>query len=275
MENRRMSNRWKVLGIFLGIGMLILILGIDNKLTTVTYKIDSDQIDHPVIVALVSDFHSCDYGEGQEEIVNALTLVDPDVVLLTGDIVDDHLGWENAEELLGIIASTYPCYYVSGNHEFWSGNIGGIKRMIESYGVTILSGDEAIITMGTDRLQLLGVDDPDVGEGQWQRQIRAVNESVEEDFYTILLSHRPERVETYSKMSVDLIVAGHAHGGQWRIPGLLNGLLAPDQGLFPKYAGGLYDLESNKMLVSRGLARETTRVPRLFNPPELVVVTIE
>ena len=93
--------------------------------------------------------------------------------------------------------------------------------------------------------------------------------------FSILLTHRPERVEDYVGRGFDLVLAGHAHGGQWRLPGLINGLIAPNQGLFPRYAGGRYALDGDTtMIVSRGLARESTRIPRLFNRPELVVVDI-
>ena len=95
-----------------------------------------------------------------------------------------------------------------------------------------------------------------------------------EEGYTILLAHRPERIGAYRQYPFDLVVSGHAHGGQWRIPGLLNGLYAPNQGLFPQYAGGCYDEDGMAFVVSRGLARESTRIPRLFNPPELVVVDL-
>ena len=90
----------------------------------------------------------------------------------------------------------------------------------------------------------------------------------------VLLAHRPENIKCYLQYPFDLIVSGHAHGGQWRIPGLLNGLYAPHQGLFPRYAGGRYDFDGATFLVSRGLARESTRVPRIFNRPELVIVDI-
>ena len=89
------------------------------------------------------------------------------------------------------------------------------------------------------------------------------------------MTHRPERVSDYAGSGFDLVLAGHAHGGQWRLPGLINGVLAPNQGMFPTYAGGRYEIGGATLIVSRGLARESTRVPRLFNRPELVVVDIE
>jgi len=92
--------------------------------------------------------------------------------------------------------------------------------------------------------------------------------------FSLLLSHRPDMTDLYESLRFDLVVSGHAHGGQWRIPLLLNGLYAPHQGLFPRYAGGLYRLNGTNLLVSRGLSRETTPLPRIFNRPEVVIVDI-
>lgn len=92
--------------------------------------------------------------------------------------------------------------------------------------------------------------------------------------YTILLAHRPEWIDLYGTYDFDLVLSGHAHGGQWRLPGLINGVFAPDQGMLPKYAGGKYGVNGTTMIVSRGLARESTSVPRIFNRPELVVVDL-
>ena len=106
------------------------------------------------------------------------------------------------------------------------------------------------------------------------QQMTALKKETEDDTYTILLSHRPELYEDYQQYGFDLVLSGHAHGGQWRIPGILNGLFAPDQGMFPGHAGGLYDDMSTPMIVSRGLARESTLVPRIYNPPELVIIDL-
>ena len=108
----------------------------------------------------------------------------------------------------------------------------------------------------------------------FDQQLDALKAQAQEANFTILLTHRPELFERYVARGFDLVLCGHAHGGQWRIPGVLNGLLAPNQGLFPPYAGGRYERGNTTMIVSRGLAKETTFVPRILNPPELVVVTI-
>lgn len=111
------------------------------------------------------------------------------------------------------------------------------------------------------------------GEGQ-REQLEAVTAALDGEHCSILMTHRPERTEDYAGRGFELVLAGHAHGGQWRLPGLLNGLFAPDQGLFPTYAGGRYALGDTTLLVSRGLARESTRLPRFYNRPELVMVEL-
>ena len=108
-----------------------------------------------------------------------------------------------------------------------------------------------------------------------KKQLYSADEMSDRQYFSVLLSHRPELVELYQEHDFDLVLCGHAHGGQWRIPEILNGLYAPNQGVFPKYAGGRYDFENQTMIVSRGLARESTLAPRIFNRPELVIVDIE
>ena len=166
--------------------------------------------------------------------------------------------------------------------------------ILEKYGVTILSGACESIEVNGATVNLCGVDDPDSYMVRFDResnpqdyenakngkintfhqQLDAVRLQAPKEHFTVLLSHRPELFENYVSRGFDLVLCGHAHGGQWRIPGVLNGLYAPNQGLFPPYAGGKYEKANSTMIVSRGLARETTFVPRIFNPPELVVITI-
>ena len=109
-------------------------------------------------------------------------------------------------------------------------------------------------------------------------QLSHMEQSIEnfhfENSFNILLIHRPEEIEHYAEMGFDLVLCGHAHGGQWRIPGILNGFYTPDQGLFPEYAGGIYKVGETTMIVSRGLAKESNIVPRIFNRPELVIIDI-
>ncbi|MEL7656599.1 MAG: metallophosphoesterase, partial [Bacillota bacterium] len=171
-------------------------------------------------------------------------------------------------------AEKYPCYYVSGNHEFWSMKIDAIKQMITGCGITIREGQSDPVTINEQLINICGVDDAEIGESNFIQQIENAGGQTDPDLYTIFIAHRPEYIDTYLQYDFNLILSGHAHGGQWRIPGILNGLLAPNQGFFPKYAGGLYEFSDKTFIVSRGLAKESTRIPRIFNPPELVIIDI-
>ena len=261
--------------------LLILILpGLNNKLKTVNYSIESDKIDSPVRIALITDLHSCRYGDNESELISALDAEHPDIVMLGGDIFDDQLSNDNTEEFLRGISGRYPIYYVTGNHEFW----GGVDRysdemdIIDELDITRLQGQIDTIDINGNTITVAGVDDYDShlvdSDLILERQFLDCYLSLDADSYNIILSHRPEYFDTYEAQDYDLALCGHAHGGQWRIPGILNGLYAPNQGLFPKYAGGLYSEDTTTMIVSRGLARESTMIPRLYNPPELVIIDI-
>lgn len=260
-------------GIALG---LLLWAGLDTRLTVREYMVESGKLTGPVRLVLLTDLHGCDYGQDQGELLDMVEAQNPDLVLLGGDIVDDEARMPEERSLATVeaLAERWPVYYVTGNHEFWTGRVDAIREEISRRGAVVLAGECVQVTAAGQTLQLCGIDDPNVGERAWQRQLEDVTAALEEDRFSILLTHRPERVEDYTGRGFDLALAGHAHGGQWRLPGLINGLLAPNQGLFPPYAGGSYDLEETTLLVSRGLARESTRVPRFFNPPEVVVVEL-
>ena len=269
-------------GLLIALAVLLLgtaalfLMGSTGEMVTVTYPIESPEVEHPIRLALVTDLHSCDYGENQQELLDAIAAQHPDAVLLGGDIIDDDIPREKGELFVSEAAKAYPTYYVSGNHEYRTDDIQGIKDFIRSAGVTVLEGDCAALPLEGQTIQICGVDDPEgVGQETMDLQLAQAAAQADPALFTILLSHRPELIDQYRSYGVyNLILSGHAHGGQWRIPGLLNGLLAPNQGFFPQYAGGRYDFPDCTFLVSRGLARETTRIPRLFNAPELVILDI-
>lgn len=270
--------RRKKYGILLISALLFVSLfwvALDHDLSVVTYRVESNKLTAPLRLALVTDLHSCDYGEGQKDLLEQLERAEPDLILLGGDILDDELPYEKGLEFLRAIGTRYPCYYVTGNHEFWTGEIKEVKALVRDCAVTVLAGDWATVDLKGQKINLCGVDDPaHIGKTATMAQVGSARKAATPDYFTLLLSHRPELIGDYLPYDFDLILSGHAHGGQWRIPGLLNGFLAPDQGFFPKYAGGLYQLGDTSFIVSRGLAQETTRVPRLFNPPELVIVEL-
>lgn len=259
-----------------------------QDLLTVTYSIEADNVDSPVRVVQISDLHATAYGEDQSILIEAINAAAPDLVLFTGDIFDEERPYDNVIDLLEAVGEKYTCFYVTGNHEyrFDSDEIYNIKVILRSYGVTVLEGNSHIVTVNGQQIRVAGVDDEEgdtiaeidhngdlVECEQFDEMLEKLSKEAEDDIYTILLSHRPEYFELYMSLGFDLVLSGHAHGGQVRIPGVVNGLFTPDEGFFPKYAGGIYTDGKQTMIVSRGLCKNI--VPRVFNRPELVIVDVK
>lgn len=234
----------------------------------------SDKVSRIVRFAVVTDLHSTWYGENQSELVGAITREDPDAVLLAGDIVDDERPRDAAKAFLQAVIQKYPTYYVLGNHEFRIPAPEEVKDWARDLGVTVLDGTGETVTLNDQTVRICGTDDPACGIADFQNQFFAVSRMAQQtDAFTVLLSHRPELIDWYTDAGFDLVVSGHAHGGQVRLPLVLpNGLIAPGQGLFPKYTTGLHELENTTLLVSRGLCRNW--MPRVCNRPELVILDV-
>lgn len=270
-----MRKRKRVYGWLLLAAVIVLaVIALDPRMTVRRYSVESEKVNAPVRMAVLADFHGCNYGEGAERLISAVEAEAPDAVLLVGDIFDDVLPWDDSETLVRTLAAQYPCFYVTGNHEYWSGKVDEICRIIESTGAVVLNAGSAVITINGQSINLCGIPDP-YDLISTETALQCAVSDIDSDAFTILLAHRPELIGKYAATGdFDLVVSGHAHGGQVRIPGILNGLFAPNQGFFPEYAGGQYQVEGTTLIVSRGLARESTRLPRIFNRPELVVVEI-
>lgn len=276
--------------------IVLIVIMFDSRMIVRRYEIDSPKVDTPIRIALITDLHSCKYGKKQTKLLDAIYAESPDLVLLGGDIFDDVIEDTNTELFLAGISERYPCYYVTGNHEYWSGQAKFSAKIdiLNKYNIVILAGTSEVVEVNGESINLCGVNDPDAymveidsetdpqayveaqnrKEVTFTQQLDNVSSVSENGYFTLLLSHRPEFFEQYTDYNFDLVLSGHAHGGQWRVPLVLNGLYAPDQGVFPEYAGGRYEQDGTTMIVSRGLARESTWAPRVFNRPELVIVDI-
>ena len=184
------------------------------------------------------------------------------------------------ELFLAGIKGMAPIYYVTGNHEFWSHDIDNIKSIISKYGVSILENNYKQVRIGDSYIIIGGVDDPDIvlfdkADLDWEGGLhKAFSPLQDYPEFKVLLSHRPELIDIYLKTDFDLVLSGHSHGGQVRIPFFINGLYAPNQGWFPQYAGGMYTYDTLTHIVSRGISFNP-RLPRIFNPPEVVVIDIK
>lgn len=269
----RKKHRWilPVLAILVALALIAL----DERLILRTYTVASPKLTAEVRLAVVTDFHSSDNADDVAAMVASCA---PDVVLLVGDLFDDDTQNRPTERTLSLmrrLSAQYPCYYVSGNHEAWTGEMDALYQQTAEAGVTVLRMSSGVLTVRGQRIALCGIPDPYEmvfsGAPDTEEQLRQAMENVDSADFTVLLAHRPELLAKYAQFPLDLVVSGHAHGGQVRIPGVLNGLYAPNQGWFPKLAGGAYTQDGTTLIVSRGLAVRT-RLPRIFNRPEVVLV---
>lgn len=259
----------------LAILVILTLIALDERLILRTYTVASPKLTAEVRLAVVTDFHSSDNAD---DVVAMVASCAPDAVLLVGDLFDDDTQNRPTERTLSLmrqLSALYPCYYVSGNHEAWTGEMDALYQQTEEAGVTVLRMSSGVLTVRGQRIALCGIPDPYEmvfsGAPDTEEQLRQALEDVDSADFTVLLAHRPELLAKYAQFPLDLVVSGHAHGGQVRIPGVLNGLYAPNQGWFPKLAGGAYTQDGTTLIVSRGLAVRT-RLPRIFNRPEVVLV---
>ena len=269
----RKKHRW-ILPV-LAILVVLTLIALDERLILRTYTVVSPKLTAEVRLAVVTDFHSSDNAD---DVVAMVTSCAPDAVLMVGDMFDDDIANRPTERTLSLmrqLSAQYPCYYVSGNHEAWTGEMDALYQQTEEAGVTVLRMSSGVLTVRGQRIALCGVPDPYEmvlsGAPDTEEQLRQALEDVDSADFTVLLAHRPDLLTKYAQFPLDLVVSGHAHGGQVRIPGVLNGLYAPNQGWFPKLAGGAYTQDGTTLIVSRGLAVRT-RLPRIFNRPEVVLV---
>ena len=268
------KKHWWILPV-LAILVALALIALDERLILRTYTVASPKLTAEVRLAVVTDFHSSDNAEKVAAMVASCA---PDAVLLVGDLFDDDIANRPPERTLSLmrqLSALYPCYYVSGNHEAWTGEMDALYQQTEEAGVTVLRMSSGVLTVRGQRIALCGIPDPYEmvfsGAPDTEEQLRQALEDVDSADFTVLLAHRPELLAKYAQFPLDLVVSGHAHGGQVRIPGVLNGLYAPNQGWFPKLAGGAYTQDGTTLIVSRGLAVRT-RLPRIFNRPEVVLV---
>lgn len=250
-----------------------------NGLTLRQYSLASPKIKEPVTLVLVSDLHNTLHGKDQRNLVGMIKEQRPDLILIAGDILDSVNKIENVMPFLDGVRDICPVYYVPGNHEYRTRRMDVVREIIEAGGAKFLADSTDVVEVKGNRIIIAGADDParqyygDIYYSQKASMRKAFSELADMAEYKILLSHRPERIGNYLPYSFDLVLAGHAHGGQVRVPFLLNGLYSPDQGFFPKLAGGRYDFDGTTMVVSRG-ASFYWRFPRVFNPPEVVSIKL-
>lgn len=264
--------------------LLLLIWGLwTNKALEVnTYVISSDRLPggfDGYRIAQVSDLHNDTFGQNNEKLLTMLAQTNPDMIAITGDLIDSRntkveIALDFAREAVKIA----PCYYVTGNHEARISEYEELKNGLLELGVVVLDDIHMKLERNGDTLSLLGINDPGFQFGKWpdsntgttrkRMEYLAIDES-----YSILLSHQPELMGVYAQYHVDLVLCGHIHGGQIRLP-FVGGLFDPKDGLFPKYDSGIYTQDTTQMVVSRGIGNSIIPL-RFNNRPEIVVIELK
>lgn len=229
-------------------------------------------------IAQISDLHNTDFGNDHQKLCALLQTSEPDCIVVTGDLIDSyHPDPDTALSLMEKAVDIAPTYYVSGNHEARFAEYETFCEELKALGVTVLSNDSVNLIKDGEEIALIGLEDP-MMEAGFADPEEILRPSLEKELetaapYTILLAHHPEFLEFYAESGVRLVFSGHAHGGQVRLP-FVGGVIAPGQGLFPRYDAGLYQLENTQMIVSRGIGNSMFPL-RVNNPPELIVAVLK
>jgi|SRR6056297_186218 len=231
-------------------------------------------------IVQVSDLHNKMFGESQSRLLDRVEGLDPDIIVVTGDLIDRRkFNLEAAMCFINGAVEIAPVYYISGNHEAWSGKYDETIRSLSEVGVFVIDGSSIEVSKGQDSIRITGSPNPDLfsgsltENGKYAILNKELNRLKQNEGLNILLAHHPELFGIYSENGFDLTFAGHAHGGQFRIP-FMGGLFAPDQGLFPEYSSGRYVKGNSTMIVSRGLGNSIFPI-RINNPPEIIVIDLK
>ena len=278
------KKRIKIIALFLfGITILSCILIYeDRNLEVNTYKIRSEDLPSEFDgfrIAHISDLHNAEFGVDNSKLIAMIKEAEPDIIAITGDIIDSRrtdidIALVFVEEVLKIA----PCYYVSGNHEARIAEYSSLKEMMISAGVTVLENRDITIDRAGSVIKISGISDPSFNSdylfGDEKSIIESQLKTVEhKNDFNILLSHRPEFFELYSEFNIDLVLSGHAHGGQFVLP-FVGGFIAPGQGFFPVYDSGLFEDNGTNMIVSRGIGNSIIPL-RINNRPEIILIELQ
>ncbi len=263
--NRVVKSTLLGTGVFLGCGFQY------HKIDRTNYIIHTKKVNDEIKICVLADLHCRRYGEKQERIKNIVDAMKPDLIVIPGDLFDIDRDFDISFELISAMQG-YPVYFTSGNHDNYLKEIDELRNRLRQMGVHVLEDTTEVFQKGNTTIEICGLSDmgrkPNIDAKQLDAMYQTEN-------YRILVSHRPDYIDFYQQIHCNLIVSGHVHGGQWRIPFIHKGIYAPQQGFFPKYYEGIHHLKNQNLVISRGLASGNPYIPRLYNNPEIVCITIK
>ncbi len=243
------------------------------NLKVTEYTIENKKITAPFRIAMLSDLHLREYGEGNEKLLAAIKEKAPDIILVAGDMVNKKSAdIDVAINLFSELNKITDVYFCLGNHErALDKKTGNVFSEMQKTGALFLDNEDVLVEIKGQDILIGGLSsypDPYTEDNDF------ITEFEKKEQFKILLCHYPEYYPgTLENYNLDLILSGHAHGGQVRLP-LIGALFAPEQGLFPKYTKGIYKSDAATMIISAGLGGSTF-IPRINNPPELVIIDVK
>jgi len=224
----------------------------------------------------LSDLHGAEFGEGNRDLIAAVQAAGPDLIVLTGDLLDRFRETPHsyAVDLAAAMADIAPTYFVTGNHEWALPDVPALKKQLQDTGVTVLTNRFEVLERDGQQLVIAGIDDPNgYADQKTPEELAAEVTFSHPNTCWLLLAHRNDRfADQYSLLGADLVLSGHGHGGIIRLP-FTDGLLSTDRTLFPSYTAGLYEENGSTLFVSRGIGNSGPSF-RLFNRPQIAVLTL-
>ncbi len=241
----------------------------NNALQITRIDIASSKVNNDFSIVHLSDLHGKTFGKASHSLITKVESLNPDIIVFTGDLVDKNSSIDKSVETLERLTSIGPVYYVPGNHEYRSNKLSNLYSRLEQTSVIVLENQSHEIEHGNRTISIFGIDY--LADSSKEINSRLA-EFAGQDMYKIVLDHYPENFSNHISYDIDLVLSGHAHGGQFILP-FLGGLYSPGQGFFPKYYRGIYTEDNTSMVVSRGLGNSVIPI-RLFNRPEIVHIRL-
>lgn len=273
MKMKKIPHK-KILILILIIIILIPFCLYQNKhLVITTYTYESEKLGAELDgyrIVQISDLHNAEFGKENKKLLETIRSCSPDIIVITGDLVDsNHTNVERAVAFVKEAVKIAPVYYVTGNHEYWLDPSENEQMMqgILAAGAYDLDDEAVRIEKGDSSFLLVGLDDQHLSDETLKNLLQEQKNEL-----SIVLAHEPQYLQNYANAGAELVLTGHAHGGQIRLP-FVGGIVAPDQGFLPEYTSGQYNSADTEMIVSRGLGNSIIPV-RLFNYPEVVCVEL-
>lgn len=240
--------------------------------TQYSYHSESEQISGTYRIVQISDLHNASFGKDNRKLLEKIRELEPDAIVLTGDLVDsNHTNVARALAFAESAATICPVYYVTGNHEYWleKQERENLFDGLQNAGVILLKNETAHINDGGVAFSIVGLDDHSLSD----KTLQQLMQELPQGEVSVVLAHEPQYLQKFADTGANLVLSGHAHGGQVRLP-WVGGLVAPDQGFLPKYTAGEHRENNTTMIVSRGLGNSVIPL-RILNDPEIVCVDID